>query len=153
MVFQLFVSFFFNQNGSKSGLTLPSLPLLWAQWSESDLEGSARWSAPPRQLRAKRAHSMGQEAHYQEARVESRTGGQKQKTIQNAKARTPLVVQWLRLRSLNSGGIGSNPGQGTRSHMPQTKTCHSQINIFKIQKQKSKGEAQSETDSVPKYSI
>ena len=30
-----------------------------------------------------------------------------------------LVVQWLRLRVPNAGGLGSIPGQGTRSHMPQ----------------------------------
>ena len=32
---------------------------------------------------------------------------------------TSLVVQWLRLGAPNSGGLGSIPGQGTRSHMPQ----------------------------------
>ena len=56
---------------------------------------------------------------------------------------TSLVVQWLRLCTPNSGGLGSIPGQGTRSHMPQlrvrmpqlkiphaaTKTRCSQINI------------------------
>ena len=56
--------------------------------------------------------------------------GKNKKTIQNTKAGTPLIVQWLRLRSLNAGGTGSNPGQGTRSHMPQTKTWHSQINKY-----------------------
>ncbi|TEA31633.1 hypothetical protein DBR06_SOUSAS7710076, partial [Sousa chinensis] len=30
-----------------------------------------------------------------------------------------LVVQWLRLHARNTGGLGSIPGQGTRSHMPQ----------------------------------
>ena len=34
-------------------------------------------------------------------------------------AGTSLVVQWLRLRTPNSGGPGSIPGQGTRSCMPQ----------------------------------
>ena len=33
--------------------------------------------------------------------------------------RTYLVVQWLRLHTPNAGGLGSIPGQGTRSHMPQ----------------------------------
>ena len=33
-----------------------------------------------------------------------------------------LVVQWLRLHAPNSGGLGSTPGQGTRSHMPRLKT-------------------------------
>ncbi|TEA09823.1 hypothetical protein DBR06_SOUSAS29710008, partial [Sousa chinensis] len=43
-----------------------------------------------------------------------------------------LVVQWLRLHAPNAGGLGSIPGQGTRSHMQQlkilratTKTWHS----------------------------
>ena len=30
-----------------------------------------------------------------------------------------LVVQWLRLHAANAGGLGSIPGQGTRSHMLQ----------------------------------
>ncbi|TEA28249.1 hypothetical protein DBR06_SOUSAS3310030 [Sousa chinensis] len=30
---------------------------------------------------------------------------------------TSLVVQWLRLHAPNAGGLGSIPGQGTRSHM------------------------------------
>ena len=30
---------------------------------------------------------------------------------------TSLVAQWLRLRAPNAGGLGSIPGQGTRSHM------------------------------------
>ena len=29
-----------------------------------------------------------------------------------------MVVQWLRLHAPNAGGLGSVPGQGTRSHMP-----------------------------------
>ena len=29
------------------------------------------------------------------------------------------MVQWLRLRAPNAGHLGSIPGQGTRSHMPQ----------------------------------
>ena len=35
------------------------------------------------------------------------------------KARTNLVVQWLRLHARSAGGLGLIPGQGTRSHMPQ----------------------------------
>ena len=31
------------------------------------------------------------------------------------------VVQWLRLHTPSAGGLGSIPGQGTRSHMPQLK--------------------------------
>ena len=34
-----------------------------------------------------------------------------------------LVVQSLRLRAANSGGLGLMPSQETRSHMPQLKTC------------------------------
>ena len=37
---------------------------------------------------------------------------------------TSLVIQWLRLRAPKAGGLGSTPGQGTRSHQ-----CR-QINIF-----------------------
>ena len=32
---------------------------------------------------------------------------------------TSLVVPWLRLQAPNAGGLGSIPGQGTRSHMLQ----------------------------------
>ena len=32
---------------------------------------------------------------------------------------TSLVVQWLRLHAAYTGGLGSIPGQGTRSHMLQ----------------------------------
>ena len=32
---------------------------------------------------------------------------------------TSLVAQWLRVRTPNAGGLGSIPGQGTRSHMLQ----------------------------------
>ena len=34
-----------------------------------------------------------------------------------------LVVQWSRLHDLNSGDLGSIPGWGTRSHMPQQGFC------------------------------
>ena len=34
---------------------------------------------------------------------------------------TALVVQWLRLRALSAEGLGSIPGQGTRSHVLQLK--------------------------------
>ena len=70
-----------------------------------------------------------------------------------------LVVQWLRLHAANAGGLGSIPGQGTRSHMlqlrvhmpqlkiphaamktknPTTKTLHSQINTNKKLKKKNR---------------
>ena len=32
-------------------------------------------------------------------------------------AGTSPVVQWLRFHAPNAGGLGSIPGQGTRSHM------------------------------------
>ena len=35
---------------------------------------------------------------------------------------TSLVVQWLRFHAPNAGGLGSIPGQGTRSHTLQLKT-------------------------------
>ena len=39
---------------------------------------------------------------------------------------TSLVVQWLRLRAPNAGPLGSIPGQGTGSYVPQLKdpACH-----------------------------
>ena len=38
------------------------------------------------------------------------------------------MVQWLRLRTANAGGLGSIPGQGTRSHiMPQLRACTPQL--------------------------
>jgi len=42
---------------------------------------------------------------------------------------TSLVVQWLRLHAPNTGGLGSIPHQGTRSHVPQLRVtkefaCH-----------------------------
>ena len=36
---------------------------------------------------------------------------------------TSLVVQWLQLHAPNAGGLGSIPGQGTRSRMPQLRVC------------------------------
>ena len=33
--------------------------------------------------------------------------------------KTSLVVKWLSLHAPNAGGLGSIPGQGTRTHMPQ----------------------------------
>ena len=32
---------------------------------------------------------------------------------------TSLAVQWLRVCTPNAGDLGSIPGQGTRSHIPQ----------------------------------
>ena len=40
-----------------------------------------------------------------------------------------LVGQWLRLCAPNAGGLGSIPGQGTRSHMPQLRVYTPQLKI------------------------
>ena len=42
---------------------------------------------------------------------------------------TFLVVQWLRLRAPEGGGLGSIPGQRTRSYRPQLRVCLSQLKI------------------------
>ena len=42
---------------------------------------------------------------------------------------TSLVVQWLRFLTLNAGGLGLIPGQGTRSHITQLKISHVATNI------------------------
>ena len=42
---------------------------------------------------------------------------------------TSLVVQWLRLRAPNAGDLGSIPGQGTRSHVPQLRVHMLQLKI------------------------
>ena len=68
----------------------------------------------------------------------------------NTRWGTSLVLQWLRLHTPKAGGLGSVPGLGTRSYMPQrrvhtpqlkipratTKTPSSQINesIFKYKR-------------------
>ena len=41
--------------------------------------------------------------------------------IYNLSSGTSLVVQWLRLRAPNAGGLGVIPGQGCRSRMQQLK--------------------------------
>ncbi|TEA40834.1 hypothetical protein DBR06_SOUSAS19710043, partial [Sousa chinensis] len=41
-----------------------------------------------------------------------------------------LVVQWLRLHAPNAGGLGSIPGQGTRSPMPQLRVHMLQLKIL-----------------------
>ncbi|TEA30390.1 hypothetical protein DBR06_SOUSAS17710012, partial [Sousa chinensis] len=41
-----------------------------------------------------------------------------------------LVVQWLRLHTPNAGGLGSIPGQGTGSHMPQLRIHMPQLKIL-----------------------
>ena len=42
-----------------------------------------------------------------------------QARFQNSGPWTSLVVQWLRLSTLNARGLGLIPGQGTRSRMVQ----------------------------------
>ena len=51
-------------------------------------------------------------------------------------AGTSLVVQGLRLHAYNAGGLGSIPGQGTRSHMPQLKILHAATKIRRSQTNK-----------------
>ena len=46
------------------------------------------------------------------------------------KPRTSWVVRWLRLHTPNAGSLGSIPGQGTRSHMPQLRVCMLQQRIL-----------------------
>ena len=42
---------------------------------------------------------------------------------------TSLVVQWLRLCAPNTGGLGSIPSQGTRSHMLQLRVYMPQLSV------------------------
>ena len=42
---------------------------------------------------------------------------------------TSTVVQWLRLSVPSAGGLGSLPGQGTRSHKPQLRVHRPGLNI------------------------
>ena len=44
---------------------------------------------------------------------------QRPRQFQKVKPRSSLVTQWLRLRPLNARCLGSVPGRGTGSHMPQ----------------------------------
>ena len=39
--------------------------------------------------------------------------------LKNLKSGNSLVVQWLGLCAPDTGGLGSIPGQGTSSHVPQ----------------------------------
>ena len=43
---------------------------------------------------------------------------------------TSLMVQWLRLHAPNAGGLGSIPGQETRSLMPQLRPRMLQLKIL-----------------------
>ena len=50
---------------------------------------------------------------------------------------TSLGVQWLRLCPPNAGDLGSFPGQGTRSHVPQPRPgTVKEVNESKIKKNK-----------------
>ena len=42
---------------------------------------------------------------------------------------TSLVIQWLRLHAPSAEGLGSIPGQGTRSSMLQLKIQHATAKI------------------------
>ena len=46
----------------------------------------------------------------------------KQNTAKDPHGGTSLVVQWVRLCAPNAGGLGSIPGWGTRSHVPQQRS-------------------------------
>ena len=39
------------------------------------------------------------------------------RTLLTRSGRASLMVQWVRIHTPNAGGLGSSPGQGTRSHM------------------------------------
>ena len=41
-----------------------------------------------------------------------------------------MVVQQLRLHPPNATGLGSTPGQGTRSHLPQLRDSMPQLKIL-----------------------
>ena len=47
----------------------------------------------------------------------------------NTRWGTSLVVQWLRLHTPKAGGLGSVPGLGTRSYMPQRRVHTPQLKI------------------------
>ena len=46
------------------------------------------------------------------------------------------MVQWLRLHAPSEGGLGSNPGLGTRSQMPRIRPSAAIINKLKKKKKK-----------------
>ena len=55
--------------------------------------------------------------------------GRDSPTFKNTLQRTSLVDQWLRFCTSSAGGLGSIPGQGTRSYMPQLRVCTPQQKI------------------------
>ena len=52
-----------------------------------------------------------------------RVGWMVARVLQKFLPGTSLVIQWLRLCALNAGGLGSIPGQTTRSHMLKLRVC------------------------------
>ena len=44
---------------------------------------------------------------------------------------TSLVVQWLRLHTSSAGGMGSIPGRGAKSYMPQLKNLYAATKVWK----------------------
>ena len=46
---------------------------------------------------------------------------------------TSVVVQWLGLHALNAGGLGSIPGQGTRSHILQLRVLFPKLKVHMSQ--------------------
>ena len=50
-------------------------------------------------------------------------------SVMTQKLNNNLVVQWLRLHTPSTGGLGLIPGQGTRSHVPQLKIPHAATKI------------------------
>ena len=52
-----------------------------------------------------------------------------------------MVVQWLRLCAPTAGGLGSIPGRGTRSHMPQLRVRIPQLRPSAAKKKKKKKRA------------
>ena len=52
-----------------------------------------------------------------------RVGWMVARVLQKFLTGTSLVVQWLRLCALYAGGLGSIPGQATRSHMLKLRVC------------------------------
>ena len=58
--------------------------------------------------------------------------------IESKRMGTSLVAQWLRLCAPNAGGLGSIPGQGTRSHMLQLKARMPQLKDPRTPRQRSR---------------
>ena len=57
-------------------------------------------------------------------------------TLKSRRQGTSLVAQWLRLRAPTTEGLGSIPGQGTRSHMLQLRPGAAKQRNIKKKKQK-----------------